>query len=135
MNAPSQDIKDILLAYGDSSGLDLDYGTTLFIAKEPTKPNNCVTIFDTGSFPPQLTLKGQGEDYYYPNIQIRVRNEKFTNGWNMAWNIMVALHGLNHQTVNGTLYTLIRCTSGPALLDWDENERVRFILNFNLQRR
>ncbi|KKL64285.1 hypothetical protein LCGC14_2166530, partial [marine sediment metagenome] len=45
------------------------------------------------------------------------------------------LHGKAGETWNATLYTVIYCSSGPALLDWDENNRPRFIINFNLQRR
>jgi len=50
-------------------------------------------------------------------------------------NIKNILHGRANETWNGALYTLIRCSSGPALLDYDKNQRVRFIINFYLQRR
>ena len=134
MNAPSYDIAEILEAYGESSGLGLDYAADLFIGKEPDRPNNCVTIFDTPGFPPYLSVAGE-TGYEYPSIQIRVRNVKYTDGWAQAEAIKTVLHGMNNTTVNGTLYTVIYCSSGPALLDWDDNGRARFILNFNLQRR
>ncbi|MEE9356487.1 MAG: minor capsid protein [Methylococcaceae bacterium] len=133
MNAPSVDIKDILEA---ESSLGLTYSTDLFIGKEPTSQesqDNCVTIFDTGEFPPQLTLT-KGENYYYPTIQIRVRNNAYITGYNLINNIRDALHARNHETWNNTVYELIECASGPAFLDWDENKRARFIVNFNIQR-
>lgn len=130
MNVVSEDIKDMLVA--DSLGLT--FADNLFIGREPTVPKNCVTIFDTPGFPPQLTLK-QGEDYFYPSIQIRVRNTDYRTGWNLIKDIMTSLHGRANETWNETLYTVIYCSSGPALLDWDENNRARFIVNFNLQRR
>ena len=133
MNAPSVDIKEILEAYGESSGLGLYYANNLFIGKEPDKPDNCVTIFDTPGFPPYLGLTDVG--YEYPSVQIRVRNRKQTDGWFQIEEIKDVLHGFHQTVVNGTLYTLISCSSGPALLDWDDKERVRFIINFNLQRR
>jgi hypothetical protein len=133
MNAPSVDIRHMLEAYGESSGLGLDYADDLHIGKEPDKPNNCVTIYDTPGYPPYLGLTNVG--YEYPSIQIRVRNNKYIDGWNMANDIKNVLHGRHHETWNGTLYTLISCSSGPALLDWDDNSRARFIINFNLQRR
>jgi hypothetical protein len=133
MNVPSKDIKDILEAYGESSGLGLDYAIDLFIGREPAKPDNCVTIFDTPGYPPYLGVGGE-VGYEYPSVQIRIRNIKYTPGWEQAEAIKNVLHGMNHTTVNGTLYTVIICSSGPALLDWDDNGRVRFILNFNLQR-
>jgi len=130
MNPSSEDVKDMLVA----ASLGLTFATNLFIGREPTKPNNCVTIFDTPGFPPQLTLDAAGRDYYYPSVQIRVRNTSYADGWALANNIMVSLHGRVYETSGGTLYTTVYCSSGPALLDWDENNRARFIVNFNLQR-
>ena len=131
MNSSAEDIKDMLV---DESSLGLTFATNLFVGREPSSPDDCVTIFETPGFPPQLTLK-QGEDYYYPSVQIRVRNNNYQTGWTLAHNIMVSLHGRGHETWNETLYTVIRCTNGPDLLDWDENSRARFIINFNMQRR
>ena len=131
MNMPSEDIKDMLEA---ESSLGLTFGTNLFIGKEPTKPDNCVTIFDTPTLPPQLTFD-RSERYEYPSVQIRVRNNSYTTGWTLAHDILNSLHGRGQETWNGTLYCLIRCSSGPALLDWDKNDRARFIINFNIQRR
>ena len=133
MNASSVDIRHILEEAGDSSGIDVTFGSNLFIGKEPTKPTNCVTIFDTPGFSPALGLTDQG--YEYPSIQIRVRNTSYINGWNLIEEIKTALHGLHQETWNGTLYSLIYCSSGPALLDWDDNGNARFVCNFNLQRR
>jgi len=39
------------------------------------------------------------------------------------------------ETWNGALYTVIYCSNGPALLDWDDSNNARFIINFNIQRR
>lgn len=133
MNAPSIDIKDMLEAYGESSGIPVDFSDTLFIGREPDKPDNCVTIFDSGAYAPWMGLTEVG--YEYPTIQIRVRNRSYQDGWNLINDIKNALHGRNHETWNSTLYTVIQCSSGPALLDYDDYNRVRFIINFNLQRR
>jgi len=135
MNAPSEDIKEMLEAYGDSSGLDVVYATNLFIGREPTTPRDCITIFDTSGYPQSLTLDAGGLGYEYPSIQIRVRNKKYLDGWNVIHGIMTVLHGKSQEVWNGTLYTVIYCSSGPALLDWDDNGNARFIVNFNLQRR
>lgn len=130
MNAPSVDIKDILL---DDSSLGLTFGTDLFIGKEPSTPNNTVTIYDTPGGPDQLLLSS--EKYEYPSIQIRVRNTNYLDGWSLISLIKNALHGRANETWNSTLYTVIYCLNGPAMLDWDDNGRVRFVVNFNLQRR
>ena len=135
MNASSVDIMRMLEDYSDSA-LGLSFGIDLFIGREPTKPDNCVTIFDTPGGPPQLTLDEDNDDYYYPSIQIRVRNRDYRAGWALIENIRTVLHGKANETWDTTtLYTVIYCSSGPALLDWDESDRARFIINFNLQRR
>jgi len=130
MNAMSIDIVSLL---EDESSLGLVFANNLFIGKEPTSPSNCVTIFDTGGQPPQLTLDIQG--YEYPSVQIRVRNTKYQTGWNLIESIKTVLHGLSQVDVGSTLYSVIYCASGPAFLDWDDNSRARCIINFNCSRR
>lgn len=131
MNATSIDIKDILEA---ESSLGLAFGTNLFIGKEPATPVNCVTIFDTVGGLPQLTL-AKGEDYYYCGIQMRVRDVNYINGWSLITDIRTILHGRGPETWNGTLYTVIRAINEPALLDYDEKDRPRFVVTFEGQRR
>ena len=134
MNPASIDVKDMLVA-NTSLGLIFDpsLANNLFVAREPTEPNDCVTIFDTPGRPPQLTLK-KGEDYFYPSMQIRVRNKDYLIGWALINDIRESLHARGPEVWNGTRYGLIQCSSGPAMLDWDENKRVRFVVNFNIQR-
>ena len=134
MNAPSKDIIQILEEIGESSGFaDLIYATNLFKNREPAIPINCVTIFDTSGFSPDLGLSTQG--YERPSIQVRVRNKKQTDAQELIERIKDALHGLAQTTVNGTLYSVIYAVGSPALLDWDDNGNCRFICNFNIQRR
>jgi hypothetical protein len=130
MNATSIDIKDIIEA---ESSLGLTFGTNLFVGKEPTSPANCVTIFDIPGMPPQLTLDDFA--YYFPSVNIRVRNVDYETGWDLINKIKVTLHGLHGEEWNETLYTLIACSGEPAHLDWDEGGRARFSANFNIQRR
>jgi len=130
MTAPSEDIKDYIVSLGT---LGLTFATNLFIANEPAEPNNCVTIKDYGGYGTDLGLTTQG--YERPSIQIMVRNTGYIAGYALAESIQVALHGLSHQTINGTVYTVIYCTSGPASLGKDESGREKFSINFNLQRK
>lgn len=131
MNASSEDIKDMLLA---ESALGLVFETSLFVSLQPSTPNDCVTVYDTPGFPPQLAFN-QEERYYYPTVQVRVRSTDYSTGWKAANDIMVLLHGRGAETWNGTLYTVVYCAGGPSFLNWDENNRANFIINFNLQRR
>lgn len=135
MNSSSIDLKDMLEA---ESSLNLICDTStisdrnLFIGKEPVKPSNCVTIFDTYGTYPDLNFSNQG--YEYPSVQIRVRNTDYRNGWDLAQNIVTSLHARSNETWNGAIYTVIYCSGGPALLDWDDNGNARFVISINLQR-
>ena len=132
MNATSVDIADMLVA---DTSLGLAMITNLYVGKEPTSPENCVTIMDSYGYRPQLTLAGKGEDYYYPSVQIRVRNRDYRTGYNLANNIMISLHGRAQETWNGTLYTVIYCSNGPAFMNWDDKQLCHFVVNFDIQRR
>lgn len=130
MNAPSEDIKDMLEA---KSSLGLVFAENLFIANEPAKPNNCVTIYDTIGGAPDLTLDQLS--VYNPSVQVRVRNIDYLTGWILIQSISNTLHARAQEVWNGTLYSLISIASGPAMLRWDENERVLFIVNLEIMRR
>lgn len=130
MSAPSIDIAG-MLAYESSLGLTL--ATNLFVGKEPSRPDTCITIFDTHGLPTGISLDSVGFDF--PSIQIRVRAKDYQTGWALIEGIKTILHGRANETWENTYYSLIYCTSGPALLDWDDNSRCRFIVNFNINRR
>lgn len=131
MNPVSLDIKDLLESEFD---LGLRFGSNLFVGREPTTPNEVVTLYDTGGLPPMQTLT-KGENYYYDSFQVRVRAESYLRAYEIIDSIMNFLHGTTQQTINTTLYSIITCSNGPALLEWDENNRVLFICNFTTQRR
>jgi hypothetical protein len=130
MNPTSRDFKDMIVA-----GLGLVFATDLFYGREPTAAANanCVTIFDTPGGPPDVTL-GADSTYDRPSINIRVRNTDYGTGWALIDSIKTLLHGKGPETWNGTLYHSIVCSSEPALLDWDKNNRARFFTNFQVQR-
>lgn len=130
MKAPAIDIADMLLA---ESSLSLELGTSLFVGQEPPRPDNTVTVFDVSGSPGMLTMDKQ--KYEYPMVHIRIRNRDYEIGWNLANEIYLSLHGRAHETWNDSIYEVIKVSSGPAHFDWDDNNRARFIINFNLQRR
>lgn len=118
----------------DDSSLGLIFATNLFIAKEPSSPDNTVTLFDTPGSPEQLTFNPV-ERYHYPSIQIRVRHISYVTGFVLAQDIVTSLRDRAQETWNGSLYTLIRSTGDPVLLDWDKNNRCRIVINLDIQRR
>ncbi len=132
MNPVTVDIKDML---EDESGLGLVFATNLFIGREPTTPDNCVTLYDPPGGRVGLTLDAKRERYLYNDLQVRVRNNSYVTGWEVAEEIMDYLHGWANEEYNGTYYAFIQCITPPELLEWDENNRAVFIVNFQIQRR
>ena len=115
------------------SGISLIAGTDMFVGKMPASPDNCVAIYDTPSRGQLLDLDG-ANGYEYAAVQIRVRNRKYDEGWQMVSDIVSYLHG-ERMELNGALYLAVFLASGPAFLRWDEQDRAEFVVNFNVQRR
>ena len=134
MNAVCEDIKNILEA---ESSLGLVFNTNLFLYREPAKPDNTVTIFEGPGMPP-LSHLGSNEDTKHierPSIQIRIRYKNADEGFELAYEIQNVLHALIHEVQGSYNYQLITAISSPALIDWDDSNRARIALNFNIQRR
>ncbi|MDH7554328.1 MAG: minor capsid protein, partial [Spirochaetota bacterium] len=68
MNSPAYDIASMLAA---DTELGLVLGTNLFRNREPTSPDNVVTIFD---YMGHNSLTLDKKTYSYSNVQICVRN-------------------------------------------------------------
>lgn len=130
MNPSSVDVKDMLEA---ASSLSLTFKDNLFVGREPQEPNNCATVYDTPGRGPLLALNAVRYDY--PSIQVRVRDTSYQDGWARINEIRKELHNRSRQKLNGADYMLIACTQEPALLDWDENNRARFVTTFEIQRK
>lgn len=131
MNAASEDVKDML---EDPSSLGLIFDTNLFIGKESSETDAIVVVRDSSGFAPERTLSNI-QDYFYSSFQVLVRDIDYPTGITLARDIMNYLHGRAGETWNGTLYTVIQATGEPSPMGFDKNNRVRFIINFNCQRR
>jgi hypothetical protein len=131
MNPVCEDIKDILEA---ESGLALELATNLFIGREPPTPDLCVTLYDTGGRGPSLSFEAT-EQYHYHTFQARVRSRTYSDGMNLAHDLMGSLHGRGHEEWNNTTYQLIRAYTAPALIGRDELDRLIIVVNFETQRR
>lgn len=135
MSIPSIITRHMLEADSD---LDLTYKENLMIGQEPTGPHNVTTIFDTPDAGSQLTNEKNEEDnkkdrYEYAGVQIRVRNVAYDKAMQLAKDISSTLHGRGNETVNGYEVKLVRALDNPFLLDWDDNNRARVVVNFEFQ--
>ena len=128
----SEIIKNIL--EGETA---LIFAQDLFIGREPERPSNTVTIFDTVDQGPQLTLNNSPENktaYDYTAIQIRVRHVDYKEAMNRATQYMRILHNRGNEIFGEIRVTLIEALDNPSLLDWDKNDRARIITNYSIQR-
>lgn len=131
MNAASVDIKDWLEA---NSGLGLVFKENMFISREPTKPDNCITIYDTPGEPARPDFEGDSS-IYEDSIQIRIRNTSYVTGWELAEAIRDVLHPISNTEINEIIYLSIFHQNGPFVLEYDSNNRVIIILNFKISRK
>lgn len=134
MNSVVEDIGNMLLA---ESSLDLTLGINLHLYREPATPDNTVTLFEAPGMSP-VGLLGSNEDtkhYERPSIQIRIRNRKAEDGFALAYTIMNILQARAQEIWGSYLYSVIYAVGSPGMLDWDASNRVRIVLNFNIQRR
>lgn len=136
MNPPNEDFKDLLVAEGS---LGLTFKDNLHIGREPSKPNNVVTVFNAPDRGPQLFLDPDSgvnpeDQYEYTAVQVRVRDKSENAAMVMSQNISKKMHNRGNFVLNGALYTLIQALDNPALLDYDENNNARVITNYHIQR-
>ena len=60
-------------------GSTLGFGRNLFIGREPSSPVNCITIYPTGSYSPDISRSTET-----PTIQIRIRNTSYFTGYKIG---------------------------------------------------
>lgn len=130
MNLAVEDIAGLL----ENEIADLVINDNLLIMREWSKPHNCVTLFETGGRGWRQGLTKERSKRHYPTMQIRVRDIDTRNAWARAYNIKEVLHSRANEVIGSAYYLRISCVNGPALLDWDENDRIRLILNFEITR-
>ena len=130
MNSMAYDVAKLIAEIPD---LNLVIGDNLFIDREPSTPSFCVTVFNTGGPSHGGTLNN--DHFHYGNVQVRVRHLGSARAWIIIETIMNSLHGRVNFTWSESFYIFIKCTSNPALLEWDDNNRIKLIMNLGLQRR
>ena len=100
----------------------------VFLGREPTEPDNCVTIYDIGG-PPQNARLALNEDY----IQVRVRNNSYEAGYERMVEIRKELEGKRENvTLNGNLYIGFWLRSAIMFLMRDEQDRSIFTMEIRV---
>ena len=126
MNAPSEDIKDFLVAAGIGV-----YATTLWIGKEPKTPNKVMTVYDTGGFDQEASY-----EYERPTVQVRARGDvgEYLEARVFLLEAVDELHAKIGEDINETRYVQILQQGDILFVEWDESNRPVFTANFAIQR-
>jgi len=121
MNSAAYDIATIL----ESNTIE----TTCYVNSEPTEPNNCVTIYDTGGSDPLVV-----SDVYQPTIQVRVRDLDSQAAYAKQYQIRDLLQDAINQVINSTDYIGMWLQGDIISLGRDENSRYILTSNYRLMR-
>lgn len=105
-----------------SNGMQSD---SIFIGIMPDDPVNAVALYVYDGSESDLHWNGQ-----YPNIQVVVRNQKYTDGYAIAKQIYSCLHGARNISDSDGNFLLIKARSPVLNLQQDENKLFRFSINF-----
>lgn len=126
MKSPSKDIALILVDEGVGT-----IGTDIYVSEQPKLPDECVSLFDTGGFPPVPNYR-----YDLPTIQIIVRGIRgqYLTAYNTADNIKAILNGKYGITKNSTRYVGIWAMGDIMSLGKDDNGRPLLSVNFRIHR-
>ena len=103
-------------------------GWAIFIGKEPSSPNNTITVYDTGG------AMGNPDQLYDPTIQIRIRGHDYSGTYAKAVEIRDDLVVNTDRVVGDWHYAGFFLISDIAKIDTDENNRDVFTINFRLMR-
>ena len=127
MNSPAVDIAGILVTAGVGT-----IKTDLFVSKQPTTPDECVTVFDTGGFPPESNYV-----YEKPTVNVRVRGKKggYRNAYAVTASVKDALHDKTNEDIDSVSRIIaIWCMGDIIPLGDDDNGRPMFSVNFRIHR-
>jgi len=98
-------------------------GLDMFIGVMPDSPDDCVALFETGGFKPELATAALVE---YPTFQVMVRGSEYQSARQRIDTIYKILHG------DTSIFYLIAAQQSPAYLGTDDNGRYEFSVNFKI---
>jgi hypothetical protein len=124
---PSKHIADIFIA----NGYPFDQSQwSVWIGKQPDKPDRCVTIYDTGGLDPNPKWA-----LNYPSIQVRVRGD--INDYLLVYTKAQQLRNLtvgkdSYTASNGDLICSITGIGDIMSMGRDENNRPEIVFNLRM---
>ncbi len=105
-------------------------GTDLFFNNQPSEPNNCITIIDTGGYPSDETGVIR-----YQTFQILVRNENYVDAKMKSENIYKVLHLQENFEIGEFYIYFAESEDEPTPIGEDNNGRTEITMNLRFERR
>lgn len=117
-----------IAAYLESAGLVAGAGVDVFLDSRPDQPNNLVSIWDTGSYPPEYGISDIKR-----TVQITVRNTSSALSKSKSWAIFKALDKPENRVVmlNGRK-AQIKAMQSPHFLETDASNRTLYVFNLGV---
>jgi hypothetical protein len=102
-------------------------GVDIFLDHEPDQPDNCITLYDTGSFAPYSQILDLRR-----TMQVRVRDASYPAGYDRIWRIFCLMDtpGNRFTVLPNGRKVIFQAMQAPQQIDVDATGR--HILVFNL---
>jgi len=143
MNACTEDIKDILVTapntYKFSDGSDF----SIYIGKEPDRPDKCITLYDTGGPQDDNVMDQSAKTMRHSSFQVRVRGKNYKNVRLQLKKVDKIINRIGSFTAtaedssetNDTRYSDIFRQGDLMWLEQDDNDRHIWIANYQAHRK
>lgn len=143
-DSPAVDVKDILTNpinpfTGKQQNIGVfeskrDWG--IYVSQEPSKPNNCITIYDGSSLITMPSVNQPGTDFEFqqPVVQIRIRCVDYPDGYAKIMQCYKAIQNRGPYITTLNKYSAFYAQSLPVSLAEDSNNRSILVVNFMCSR-
>lgn len=128
MKTPGHDTALYLAALPGFGAFGGASGWPIYLGREPLEPVDVVTVYDTGGSPGPLI------DFRKPTVQVRVRADKYDDGWQKINEAYEALVQPVDVTVTDAVILGWVPTSEIAYIGRDDRDRPLFTVNFEIMR-
>jgi hypothetical protein len=126
MSSPAHELA--LFLAGKGVGV---FAQTLHVSREPTSPDNVVTLYDTGGSNP---LYSDHAELREQNIQVRVRNTSYPNAYTKMQEVVRLFQGQEPFTQGVHDYAGVWQIGDILSIGRDDNDRVLLTGNFRVVR-
>jgi hypothetical protein len=112
-------------------------GTDLILGHMPASPSLCCALLEYGGDAP---LRNQNEGAAHsgvqsgerPRVQLLCRASSYSVGHSLIRSIWTLLDGIVNETINGVGYVRVAALQSPFFLEFDDNKRYLFAVNFTV---